>query len=415
MAGATWRAAAEVRRRLLGGVLQGCFSPAVMTFDQFAETILHLVPEPIRPLGRSMKRHLIRQLIEQHRAAGDLDYFAPIAATGGLVDLVCDLIGELKRLEIWPEQFAAACAARGMSQKDRELLDLYRAYQQRLQEHHLYDAEGRFWSARDWLKKTWLPPESGCPWPKLRLVVADGFTDFTRTQHEILEILDQGVEEVLVSLPLEPRDGDSPSPLRADLFSKPLATLAELGRRHSGMKIEELPRPKAPAWPAMAHLEQRLFDNPRHAQPAADTTGLEVLAAARPLGEIELIAGRIKRLLVEGDLSDGGRAVRPGEIAVVFRTPQDAGGLVGEVFRDFGIPAAFEAGRPLGREPAAAALLALLRLDAEDWPLRALLAVLGQQLFLPGVARVARRRGTGGGGSGNPPPADSPRPPAVAR
>ena len=247
----TWRAAAEVRRRLLGGVLEGCFSPAVMTFDQFAETILHMVPEPIRPLGRSMKRHLVRQLIEQHRAAGGLVHFAPIAATGGLVDLVYDLIGELKRLEIWPEQFAAACSA-GNVAEDRELLDLYRAYQQRLLEHHLYDAEGRFWSARDWLKKTWSPeslpspsaskgtvpfsltrklgqsPYQGRPWPNLRLVVADGFTDFTRTQHEILEILDRGMEEVLVSLPLEPGSGDS-SLARADLFSKPLATLAELG------------------------------------------------------------------------------------------------------------------------------------------------------------------------------------------
>ena len=149
------------------------------------------------------------------------------------------------------------------------------------------------------------------------------------------------------------------------------------------MKIEELPRPKAPVWPAMAHLEQTLFGNPRCPRPAADTAGLEVLAAARPLGEIELIAGRIKRLLVDGDLSDGGRAVRPGEIAVVFRTPQDAGSLVGEVFRDFGIPAAFETGPPLAREPAVAALLALLRLDADDWPLRALLAVLGSNYFCP--------------------------------
>ena len=83
-----------------------------------------------------------------------------------------------------------------------EILDLYEAYQQQLQEHCLYDAEGRFWSARDWLKKNWAAG-GRTPWPALRLVVADGFTDFTRTQHEILYILAVRAEEIFISLPLE--------------------------------------------------------------------------------------------------------------------------------------------------------------------------------------------------------------------
>ncbi len=176
----TWRAAAEVRRRLLtspgrepgdnvapprsrgqrkGTVpfssnenrdspLPGCFAPGVMTFEQFAETVLRQTPEPVRPISPFMKHHLIRQLIDEARTAGGLPYFASIASTGGLVELVGELIGELKRLEVWPEDFQRACAARGMTPKDRELLDLYQAYQQRLGEHQLYDAEGRFWSAR---------------------------------------------------------------------------------------------------------------------------------------------------------------------------------------------------------------------------------------------------------------------------
>ena len=189
----TWRAAAEVRRRLLDGhASPGCFAPGVTTFERFAESVLEKVPEPIRPISRLMKHHLVRQLIEQARAAGQLQHFATIASTGGLVELACEWIGELKRLEIWPEDFERALPSRGATAKDRELLDLYQAYQQRLREHHLYDAEGRFWSARDWLKKT---PGDGTPRPRLRLVVADGFTDFTRTQHEILDILAERVEE----------------------------------------------------------------------------------------------------------------------------------------------------------------------------------------------------------------------------
>ena len=43
----------------------------MLTFDQFAESILQHTPEPIRPLSRFLKRRLIGQLIDEARAAGD--------------------------------------------------------------------------------------------------------------------------------------------------------------------------------------------------------------------------------------------------------------------------------------------------------------------------------------------------------
>jgi len=345
-----------------------------MTFDKFARAILDFAPEPIRPISRLMKRQLIRRLIDDFHGQGRLKHFRPIARTSGLVDLVCDFISELKRLEVWPEHFHRACAARGISDKDVELLELYDAYQQCLREAHLYDAEGLFWSARDWLSRSRSAAESGGAmrrfWGRLRLVVADGFTDFTRTQHEILEILAAGAEQVLITLPLE---GE---PRRADLLSKPLRTLDELRRRHTRVSVEEVPRPQRPPWPALAHLEQRLFGNPRHAQPAADATGVEIIAAARQMGEIELIGARIKGLLIRGE-------ARPGEIAVVFRSLQDVAALLGEVFGDLGIPFALEVGQPLDRAPALRALVALLQLDAKDWPAGNLLAVVGSNYFQP--------------------------------
>ena len=149
----TWRAATEVRQRLFDGTFRGCFQPAVLTFEKFAETILHAAGLPIRPVARLMKRELIRQIIDQQSALGRLTHFQSIAATGGLVDLICEFIGELKRLEIWPEEFHRACSTRGIGNKDVELSEIYAAYQQALREHGLFDAEGRFWWARDVLQK----------------------------------------------------------------------------------------------------------------------------------------------------------------------------------------------------------------------------------------------------------------------
>ena len=143
-----WRTAAEVRLRLFDRSLIGCFSPGVMTFENFAQNILHRAGTPLRPLSRVMKRELVRQIISQQFAKGRLNHFQSIVATGGLVDQVCEFISELKRTEIWPEDFQRTCAIRGLAEKDVELLEIYDAYQQALREHGLFDAEGRFWSAR---------------------------------------------------------------------------------------------------------------------------------------------------------------------------------------------------------------------------------------------------------------------------
>jgi ATP-dependent helicase/nuclease subunit B len=371
----TWRVAADVRQRLLasGG---GCFSPGVVTFEKFAQSVLESAPEPIRPISSLMKRLLVRRLIDELEAQGRLKYFQPIARCGGLVDMVCDFIGELKRLEIWPEHFQQACAARGTTDKDVELLEIYAAYQQCLRENHLYDAEGLFWSARDWLSRGLVPygtgtgKASGTPgdWHRPRLVVADGFTDFTRTQQEILEILAQRSQQLWITLPLE--SGTQ----RRDLFAKPLHTLQELQRRHAGLKVEELARPPRSAWPAMAHLEQRLFAGPRNAVAAADTTGIEILAAPRQYGELRQIAMRIKSMLVEG-------VAEAGQIVVAFRSPQKAGPLAAEVFAEFGIPFSIEGGATLDRSPAVRALVKLLRMDCEDWPIADMLAILGSNYF----------------------------------
>ena len=387
----TWRAAAEVRERLLEG-LPGVFSPGVMTFEKFADAVLETSPLPVRPMTQLMKRQVIRHLIDVELGAGHLEHFGPIARTGGLVNLIGGFISELKRLEIWPEHFDEACRRRGASRKDVELLGIYDAYQQCLLERNLYDPEGRFWSARDWLQRcqTEEPGRGGHrPFPRLQLVVVDGFTDFTRTQHEILEVLAERVEAMFVSLPLEAK------PRRADLFAKPEKTLAELRRRHKSFIVEELFR-KAESgerkaeigegkaergggesvWPAMTHVERNVFGNPRNMQPAADTRGIEVLAAARQIGEIELIGRKIKRLLtVEG--------VAPGDVAVVFRSLGDVTALVDEVFGRLGIPFAIESGLPLQRSPALAALVRLLQTDLEDWPYRQLLAVLRSNYFRP--------------------------------
>ena len=429
----TWRAAAEIRNRIIDANLGACWKPGGLTFDKFAQTILESYDSPdpdipSRHLTSSMKRQLVRSLIDDQVARGRLQHFGPIASTGGLLNLVCEMLSELKRLEIWPEDFRRACHARmslaqqrvppapprvppdppvlPIAAKDEELLELYETYQLALRENHLYDAEGRFWLARDRLRQG-----QRRPFENLRLVVVDGFTDFTRTEHEMLELLAARVDEIFISLTLESE------PCRSDLFSKPLKTLNELRRRYGNLSIVEIPRPgrgkgdspifvdtkigtvpQNPSWPAMSRLEQNLFLNPRRlcatgsatcatgsatcatgsasAALSSDAKAIEILMAANHRAEMELVGAKIKLLLARN-------IAQPGEIAVVFRSPQDVGGLAAEVFRRLGIPTFWEFGQTLDRLPIMRALTSLLALDLEDWPFRRLLAILGNNYFQP--------------------------------
>lgn len=378
-----WRAVEEVRRRVLSHRV-GYLAPGIMTFDRFAEAVVEFSGERARLLDRWMQRWLIWQLVEEGRQAGKFRYFSQIAHTIGFIDMLCAWIQEMKRLEIWPEQFRQACQAKGLTDKDQELLEIYQAYQHLLTEHDLYDAEGRFWLARTLLANgALLPPAQR---QSLKLVVVDGFTDFTRTQHEILEHLARRADCLLITLPLEKAPG------REELFAKPRKTLQELWRRHQRVRLQWLARPGKPAWPALAHVEQHLFANPRHYRPLGQKAeGIEILAAATPLAEVQLLAKRIKQLLTQKP-PGGKEPVRPDDILVLFRSLEPVAGLVREVFSRYGIPFALEAAEPLRSARSLLALVDLMRLQMEDWPFRQLLAVLNHSYFQPPWAEWQKGR-----------------------
>lgn len=367
----TSRAADDIRGRLLNRELTACLTPGVMTFARFAEEIVSRGPRMVRSLSGLMKRRMIARIVQQLHSRGELKHFGSIAHTPGLLDLVSEVITELKRLEIWPEHWESAFGDRGMRPKDRELWLIYREYQAQLKQHGLYDAEGRFWQAREYLQGG---PQA--PFDHLELVVLDGFADFTRTQHEIIELLSRTAGELWVSLPLEdPSD-------RADLFAKSRRTRDVFAQTYGGEIVECLPRPASTAWPAASHLERELFRNPRLQQPAASSAGIEVLEASRELDEIVLIGRRIKQLLLEGDPNTG-EAVSPADIVVVLRKLGEASPLVREIFGELGIPFVLESDQPLVSVPALKQLMAWLQMHEEDWPLRGLLATLGSNYFRP--------------------------------
>ena len=374
----TKSAAGEIRERLLDDSLAGCFRPGVFTFQQFADLLLNQSGPSLRFVGQLLKRQVLQRVVVELDRAGQLQYFAPIANKAGLVDLLAGLMSDLKRQEVWPDEFRQSVELLGPSEKNREIAAVYDQYQQLLSDHRLYDSEGRFWSARALLDQ-----QTADRWGQfamLRHVVVDGFTDFTGTQHEILRLLATKMPpagELTISLLAESETD------RDELFLKSHQTLNELQARHPKLQLDWQPRSETVDWPALSHLERQLFGHPRKTSAAASAAGVEIIATAGQKAEIELVARQIKELLVLGDAESGHPHIRPEQIVVVFRSVEPVAALVAEVFSEYGIPTAVESAVPLGRSPVLQALAALVRLEAGDWQFRQLLAVLNNNYFQP--------------------------------
>src|SRR5262249_36202202 len=146
---------------------------------------------------------------------------------------------------------------------------------------NLLDEEGRTERACEWLRQGPCEPFTG-----VTALFVDGFTDFTRSQHELLATLAGRVKELWLSLPDE--EGDD----RAELFARPRATLERL-REMGGIAFlcEERLNPAAVS-SGLQHLERQLFRPQRSLTPSGDASGVSCIEAPGMLGEVRLVARR---------------------------------------------------------------------------------------------------------------------------
>lgn len=209
--GPTRRATEAIRDSFANGC--SLLAPHVFSFQDFAEEIVRANDPEARPLSEVQRRLLADDLIAELHRRKELSHFARVADTRGFTEGVFALLAELKRAGARPEELARHAGSRKVSQ----CAHLYECYQQHLHRLNLFDLEGRLWYARDLLS---------CgrrrPFEEVRAVFVDGFTDFTRTQREILRGMCVWVEEMWLALPDE--EGDE----RAELFTRPRAVVERL-------------------------------------------------------------------------------------------------------------------------------------------------------------------------------------------
>lgn len=361
----TIRSRRQVLDQLICEQMPVCFAPNVYTFEAFAETILKSLDEPIQTLPEISKRYLLRSIVDDLIATEQIQYFYSIAGTSGFLDLISSFISELKREEIWPDQFSEAFGRLNSEsfEKDRELALIYSRYQTALHEMRRYDSEGRFWSAR-----TALQEGKWGPFGRFRLVVLDGFADFTHTQYEILELLAGRTDKLLISLPQEIKLR------RSDLFAKSVVAKKVLETRLPGT-IKTVCFERDSSQTSRSQISHALFDNPREVKPLASAEQIKVLAVAGQRNELEVIAAEVKRLLLQG--------VLPEEISVAFRSTLEYGDLIEETFTAAGIPYFLGVEQDFSKFPVVRAIFAFLQIEIENWSFDSMMSILDSNYFSP--------------------------------
>src|SRR5262249_24100028 len=150
-------------------------------------------------------RLLAEEVVAGLHGRGQLPHFARVHDTRGFAEGLLTLLVDLKRNDVGPGAFARAAyrrgpaggeagrkiGARAIARKARQFARIYARYERELRRQNLQDLEGRPARAVDLLRRGAALPTAG-----VRAVFLDDFTDFTRAQHDLLEILCGRVEEL---------------------------------------------------------------------------------------------------------------------------------------------------------------------------------------------------------------------------
>ena len=383
-----------LRRRLLADSPgQVAVAPGVLSFAALAARVLAAAArqpsavrpgpqgdspksgEPAQPMSPFRRHLLLSRIVADLHESGGLAALGAVADTPGLVVALDRAIAELKRAAIEPEDLAKAVG--DALDKRSDLVAVYTAYQRRLQDQGLFDTEGQMWLAREHLRSA----AADGPLPGLEgvaAVIADGFTDFTPTQLEILALLARRLGRVVVTLP-QADDGRQ----RMWHWTTPHAPSHPPGiRRGPGgdrRRARLARRRGAPGRPADLGLPVQPGRLP--AAPAGPA-GLAVIAASGVEAEVAAVARRVKKLLRDGAAA--------GSVAILARGLDAYAEPIRRIFAEHDIPVA-EAPADLTDVPIVQFALDVASLAPElEW--RAVLRVIRNSYFRPQALVDFRRR-----------------------
>ncbi|MDI6759955.1 MAG: exodeoxyribonuclease V subunit gamma, partial [Candidatus Brocadiaceae bacterium] len=338
------------------GFAPGFIEEGICTFSQLARDTLGY-NGPRGPITELEKGFVLREALRES-ASGGLKYFKGEEGFQGLHMALLRFIKELKEDGQSPAQFRRAVNEflKGQHtffpEKYPALSEVYSLFQAVLEKRGLLDED-------DLLNQLLRSLEADeTLLSQKRLLLVDGFHDFTPVEFRILRMLIKRIPRVLVSLVLDAETKDSPtgSPPLPQVFGHCQAVYKEL--KSLGLKPRLLQGFQRSTSPTLRQVEKGLF-NPT-VEPIEAEAALEIVEAADLRDEVEQIARRIYKMVSGGDAEYH-------DIAIVFREIALYRDVIEAVFREYNIPVRVHSRRPLIENPLVKGILSLLKVFSSAW------------------------------------------------
>ena len=316
----------------------GAIGIRVLTYDRLYADCLNAAGEVYTELSEPVRHRLIRATVDEL----PLEHYMPLTNRPGFIQVLQQLIGELKAGMIFPELFSDAVAAIGGEPRLDELAKIYAAYQARLQANNWADRTGLGWLAVEALAER--APDVARDWP---LLVFDNFDNLTPVQLELIKVLAGRARSIVVTLTGMARANQRVLAHRR--FDETRCQLEEA----LGVKAVPLPERDLRHAPVLIHLEANLFQG-GDAQVDGQGT-VHLVEASNRDGEVRAAMRWLKARMVH----DG---IRPAALALLARSIPPYRPFILQTAAEFGLPIRLMDGLPLRTNPSIVALLDLLRL-----------------------------------------------------
>jgi len=332
----------------------------VYLFRGFAQRIISSAVDevgrgmpPRIPIDRDelpLKRSLVSQILMRLLAQGKLQAMAPLALREGCVNTVSTLLGELQRAARTPAELAEIVAARAFdSQKpnefDAEVSLIYSAYSDLLNNNQFTEEDADQLRALSVLRGELDRQHVQIPWlDNVKLLIIDGFFDFTPVQGEILRHLIPRVPQTIVNLNHDDRNPEIFIP-----FQDTIDQLQSIAKFEIRQATDYLP-----VHGVLSGLRVNLFNSLVSGESVADRLReIRYLECGDRDTEIRTIAREVKRLVLteQYDLAD---------IALVVRERAAYANTIARVMREESVPCNLELRIESGDVPANRAALKLI-------------------------------------------------------
>jgi ATP-dependent helicase/nuclease subunit B len=333
-------------RRLLAENGVSHFNLRFWTLEEFAREIStpNLLTQGKKELPSYAEELIIGDIAKSLAGKGNGFYFHDIVERPGFHQATLMTIRDLKDACLLPEDIERPLRDAKISKqvhlpKLKDLIKLWRGYQERLEDLKCYDESDLMISASQWVKDSICLRQA----PKIMIY---GFYDFNAAQKRLLQVCFDK-KETVVFLPYEPT--------RAFEFVKPALTWF----RDIGFKeiCPEKPEPQTRS-PSLDHLGLNLFNGGKPLENPSKEIQI-ISAPGEPREVREVIRAALQTSQKEG--------IPFHEIGIVLRAPEEYSRLFRETFDSLGMEPYLREGLPFIETQAGRSLKLLLNITKRNF------------------------------------------------